>query len=233
MFAKSTTFVALFAVAARVAVAAPPACMIAAVNTCPNPGDIQEVCKSADKVEKHMSNNCGEHEEVAVKHFREVCDKAGVELSTSTSSSSDASKTASASASGTGGGQGAVRIPSTGTASGHDSYATSSGAMDSLTGLATATETAPNTMMTFTPGGAYTASYGTGNSTIAPTGTAAPTSSTGGGSGFDSDSEDAANDSGNIPPAPTESSSSEDLRVLLRDSVWRLLASWSWLSSVL
>jgi len=95
MFAKATIF-AILAVAARVAVATPPACLLAAVNECPNPADIKSICSTdSSKVTSYISKNCGEHEDAASKYFKEVCEGAGETISDSSSSSSSASKSGS------------------------------------------------------------------------------------------------------------------------------------------
>jgi len=105
MFAKATIF-AILAVAARVAVATPPACLLAAVNECPNPADIKSICSTdSSKVTSYISKNCGDYEDAASKYFKEVCEDAGETISDSSSSSSassSASKTGSKTASATG-----------------------------------------------------------------------------------------------------------------------------------
>lgn len=79
MFAKLTTAFALFAVAAQVAVAAPPACLLAAVNTQDDPSDMKAVCSGgASEVKKYLSSNCGDNADAANSAFEEQCKDAGV-----------------------------------------------------------------------------------------------------------------------------------------------------------
>lgn len=83
MFAKISTAFALFAVAAQVAVAAPPACLLAAVNTADDPSDMKAVCDSgAAGVKKYMSSNCGDNLDAANSAFEEACKDAGVTVCT-------------------------------------------------------------------------------------------------------------------------------------------------------
>lgn len=83
MFAKLTTAFALFAVAAQVAVAAPPACLLAAVNTQDDPSDMKAVCgDGASEVKKYLSSNCGDNTDAANDAFEEQCKDAGVSVCT-------------------------------------------------------------------------------------------------------------------------------------------------------
>ncbi|TKA78169.1 hypothetical protein B0A55_03896 [Friedmanniomyces simplex] len=74
MFAKPSTLFALFALAARLAVATPPACMIAAVNTQPNPAALQAVCSgsNATAVEEYICKNCSSNAAAALSAFASV-----------------------------------------------------------------------------------------------------------------------------------------------------------------
>lgn len=107
MFTKA--IFALFAVAARLAVAAPPACLLAAVNTQSNPSALQVVCSgsNATQVEQYICKNCGTNAQAALSDFASVCSTVGVKISNAnscssiSSSSASATKTGSASVTGT------------------------------------------------------------------------------------------------------------------------------------
>jgi cobalamin biosynthesis Mg chelatase CobN len=100
MFAKASTLLAVLALAARVAAAAPPACLLAAVNTCENPADIKNICSNeSDKVTSYITKNCGDYEDAATKWFKETCEDAGETISGGSSNSSSSSSTASSSGS--------------------------------------------------------------------------------------------------------------------------------------
>jgi len=112
MLAK-TIFAAAFLALAQFAVAAPPGCLLGAVNTYDDPVDIKAVCKQKDlssKVEKY----CGDSTKSALSALADICNDEGVKIATTVVSVS-----ASATASGS---------KSSGTASGSiSSYATGSG----------------------------------------------------------------------------------------------------------
>jgi len=99
MFAKVATAFGLFAIAAQVAVATPPACLIAAVNTQSDPSDVKTVCTSgASDVQSYMSDKCGDNLDAATSAWTSYCKDAGVTVSSSSSSSSSsASATGSSS----------------------------------------------------------------------------------------------------------------------------------------
>jgi hypothetical protein len=73
---KTTTLLATLFLSASV-LAAPPACVIGAVNTQTNPHDVASVCR-ADGVQEYINKNCGNAQEAAQKYFSEVCKGAGV-----------------------------------------------------------------------------------------------------------------------------------------------------------
>ncbi|GAB1731979.1 hypothetical protein NU195Hw_g232t1 [Hortaea werneckii] len=117
MLAKTTTLFALFSVATRFASAAPPACLLAAVNTQPQPSALEAVCSgsNATEVEDYICKHCGSDAETAMSGFASVCSRAGIKIdesascdnstsssSSSFSSSSSASSTKAASITGTG-----------------------------------------------------------------------------------------------------------------------------------
>ncbi|KAK4496121.1 hypothetical protein PRZ48_012100 [Zasmidium cellare] len=177
MFAKLTTAFALFAVAAQVAVAAPPACLLAAVNTQDEPSDMKAVCGTgASAVKKYISSNCGDNADAANDAFEEQCKDAGVTVSTSSS----ASKSGSASHSATGYGSSSASATKS---SSESSESASASATGTLTSSPSGT-LAPYPIGTGASSGFSTATNGTGY--------AAPT-----GSG--------ASGSGSVPPSPTES----------------------------
>jgi len=109
MLSKTTFVLALFAVS-KLAMATPPACLLAAVNEQPDPSDLQSICGSkAGDVKSFLSDNCGSFTSEAMSAFKETCSEAGytVSVSTSSSKSSSASKTGGSShATGTGSGHG-------------------------------------------------------------------------------------------------------------------------------
>ncbi|KAJ9619511.1 hypothetical protein H2203_008289 [Taxawa tesnikishii (nom. ined.)] len=122
MLAKSSIILSVFALSASLAAAAtPPACLLAAVNTQPNPADLKAVCGNATKVEDTISSICNDDVKPAMSAFSSVCSSAGVAVSTSAvsstkSSTKTTSASASASASATGSITSTARIPlSTGT----------------------------------------------------------------------------------------------------------------------
>ncbi|RMZ08910.1 hypothetical protein D0862_03796 [Hortaea werneckii] len=115
MLAKTTILFALFSVATRFASAAPPACLLAAVNTQPQPSALEAVCSgsNATEVENYICKHCGSDAETAMSGFASVCSRAGIKIdesascdnstsSSSSSSSSSASSTKAATITGTG-----------------------------------------------------------------------------------------------------------------------------------
>ncbi|KAI4269326.1 MAG: hypothetical protein LQ337_007349 [Flavoplaca oasis] len=97
MFAKSALLAAIFAASTQlVAATVPPACLIAAVNTRPDPSKLGLICGSdSGKVESAISEACNtaEHEKAAMAAFEDMCKNIGKTVSTSSRSSS--SKTTS------------------------------------------------------------------------------------------------------------------------------------------
>lgn len=102
MYSKSAVIVALCALSsARLVVAIPPACLLGAVNTQPNPADLSSICgPNADDVMSEIEALCGNEVEAAMDAFEETCGAAGLDTSsimTSTTSASDSSSTGSSS----------------------------------------------------------------------------------------------------------------------------------------
>ncbi|KAI4242243.1 MAG: hypothetical protein L6R40_004114 [Gallowayella cf. fulva] len=106
MFAKSTLLAALFAASAQLVAAneIPPACMIAGVNTQPEPWNLAALCgKDSSKVQNEIRKACNSESTTtaALKAYKDRCDEAGksVSVSTSAGSSSSTSKSQSSSTS--------------------------------------------------------------------------------------------------------------------------------------
>jgi len=93
MFSKSA-FVFAFLAVAKLAVATPPACMLAAIMTQDDPSKVEDICKNG-KMSGYISSACGDNTQVAMNAYADVCKQAGVTVATSVSSDS-ASATASA-----------------------------------------------------------------------------------------------------------------------------------------
>lgn len=95
---KTVLFSLLFAFIAQLAFAIPPACLLHAVNTQDEPGDLNSVCgNGALTVQSHMAINCGKWEQDAQKAFIATCSSAGKSVAaytaSATSSGSSASRT--------------------------------------------------------------------------------------------------------------------------------------------
>jgi hypothetical protein len=96
MFSK-TAFLLAFAAVAEFALASPPSCMLATVNTIKEPWKIENVCKTKGITQK-MAEACGDDIKVALSAFADLCNKeAGVKVATEIPTS----KTSSIKASGT------------------------------------------------------------------------------------------------------------------------------------
>ncbi|KAK0919085.1 hypothetical protein LTR57_011158 [Friedmanniomyces endolithicus] len=82
MFARSSTLLALATFVARFVVATPPSCVIAAVNTQPNPAALQAVCSgsNATAVVESICKNCSSNAAAALSAFASVCSGAGVTI---------------------------------------------------------------------------------------------------------------------------------------------------------
>jgi len=92
MFSKSI-FVFAFLAVAKLAVATPPACMLAAIMTQDDPSKVEDICKNG-KMSGYISSACGDDTQVAMNAYADVCKQAGVKVATSVSSSDSASATA-------------------------------------------------------------------------------------------------------------------------------------------
>jgi len=75
---KSTLILSLLALSASV-LATPPGCLLAAVNTEPNPADLKTVCGSdAKKVQAAIQSMCGSNASIAQSAFAATCSSAGI-----------------------------------------------------------------------------------------------------------------------------------------------------------
>ncbi|RDI85312.1 hypothetical protein Vi05172_g4692 [Venturia inaequalis] len=90
--------------AAQVAYAAPPPCLMAAVNTQPNPSDFKSICgDNASMVQKQIESVCkGDDLTAALASFADTCRTNGVAVPPVAPSSSTTSGTSSSSSSGSG-----------------------------------------------------------------------------------------------------------------------------------
>jgi len=96
MFSKSAIVFAFMAVA-KLAVATPPACILGAMSSQPDPTDFATICsgKVATGVQSYLSSNCGSSSSDAQKYFADTCKSAGHAVSAVSASSSAASSAAS------------------------------------------------------------------------------------------------------------------------------------------
>ncbi|KAK5689027.1 hypothetical protein LTS10_001007 [Elasticomyces elasticus] len=170
MFAKTTTLFALFTVAARLVAATPPACLIAAVNTQPDPSALKAVCSgsNATAVEEYICKNCSSNAADALSAFASVCSSAGVTIDNSTSCSSTSSSSSSASktssASGTGSTTVAVILTTGSSGTGTSAILIATGTAGGSSGFATATGgSSGNGTLMIPPGSAPTATSSSGS----------------------------------------------------------------------
>ena len=78
---KTLIFSLLLTLLARLSVAIPPACLLHAVNTQNEPGDMGAVCgDGALTVQSYMAANCGNYESDAQKAFIATCSSAGTSV---------------------------------------------------------------------------------------------------------------------------------------------------------
>jgi len=100
---KSTVFLSLLALCCSTVLAqAPPACLLAAVNTEPNPADLGTICGSdALKVQKVIQSMCGSNVKAAQSAFLSTCSSAGKTVAPYTATSSSSSSGSSTSSGGT------------------------------------------------------------------------------------------------------------------------------------
>lgn len=81
MFTKSSLLLAFGALVSIASASSPPGCLLGAVNTFDTPSDVASVCK--DKTAKStIKEFCDADTTEAIKAFQEICEAAGVEIST-------------------------------------------------------------------------------------------------------------------------------------------------------
>ncbi|KAF2266689.1 hypothetical protein CC78DRAFT_578002 [Lojkania enalia] len=147
MLSKSALLFAFVAIA-RVAVAAPPGCLLGAVNTYKSPYDVGAVCKAKDATQK-IAKYCGDSTEDALSAFADICNDAGVKVATEIPTTATATATATVSSKSTG--TGFVTTTASGTAaSGTLDYAPAS-QTPTPTGTGENGETVPSGSETGTP----------------------------------------------------------------------------------
>ncbi|KAF2100701.1 hypothetical protein NA57DRAFT_74299 [Rhizodiscina lignyota] len=137
LFSKTIALaaIALFQIAAAI----PPACLLGALNSQQNLGDIKGICSNgASDIQKGIAQLCGDNSDAAMKSFADTCKQvAGVSVSTAASSTESGSKTASGSHSATGTSSVDVLNPSaSGTGSGSGSGSATGSAAATGTGAA-------------------------------------------------------------------------------------------------
>ncbi|MCJ1430450.1 hypothetical protein MMC29_008368 [Sticta canariensis] len=90
--AKSTVVLAFLAISAQLAVAAPPACLLAAVNTEDNPADVALLCGAhSSNVQDQIKKLCGNDVQAALDAYKDTCKSAGKTITAESSSSSSTS----------------------------------------------------------------------------------------------------------------------------------------------
>ncbi|KAF2441623.1 hypothetical protein P171DRAFT_434278 [Karstenula rhodostoma CBS 690.94] len=138
MFSKAFFAVAFAAVASVASAASPPGCLLGAVNTYDTPSDIKAVCSAKD-ITTQISQKCGKKAEDALAALADICNDAGVKVSTKlpTSASGTASGTASPTGTGASSKSSATGTAhSTGSASPSSSSGTTEDAANSPSGTA-------------------------------------------------------------------------------------------------
>ncbi|KAL3481574.1 hypothetical protein BJX99DRAFT_218524 [Aspergillus californicus] len=101
LFAKSTLFVALFALSKIVAATGTttPACLLQVVGP-EQPGDLKTNCKTnGDEIQSSIRDVCGDDAQAALKYYAGVCEDGGFKVDVSTSSTSTSTSGSSTSTS--------------------------------------------------------------------------------------------------------------------------------------
>ncbi|OAG07595.1 uncharacterized protein CC84DRAFT_1258657 [Paraphaeosphaeria sporulosa] len=131
MFSKTLFAIAFAAVASVASAASPPGCLLGAVNSYDTPSDIKAVCSAKD-ITSQISQNCGDKAQDALNALADICNDAGVKVSTKlpttassgtaaptgTGSSSKSSGSAQSTGSASQSGSGTTENSSSGTATG-------------------------------------------------------------------------------------------------------------------
>jgi hypothetical protein len=79
MLAQSL-FAATFLALASFTVAAPPACLLGAINTYPDPSDVKSVCTAKDVTSTVIKYCSGDSTKPALSAFADICNAAGVKV---------------------------------------------------------------------------------------------------------------------------------------------------------
>jgi len=96
MVAMRSTILFYFVASLSSVLAMPPACLLAAVNTQPNPANLTAVCGSgATNVQKAIASMCGSNVAVAESAFASTCSSAGKTVPTFAASSAISSTVSS------------------------------------------------------------------------------------------------------------------------------------------
>ncbi|CAD0088360.1 unnamed protein product [Aureobasidium mustum] len=96
MFFKISIVFAVFALLIQVAVSAPPACVLQAVNQAGNPpSDVKDICASGSTVEQTLVSDCGNNFDAAMSAFSSICSGVGVTISIWSAASSSATPVSS------------------------------------------------------------------------------------------------------------------------------------------
>lgn len=100
MFNSKQALLASVVLLVRLTAATSPGCLLGAVNTQPQPGDLKSICgPKAHEVQEHIKEKCSDFvRDAAMEAFAKSCLNAGFELSPMDHSSSSVSASASASA---------------------------------------------------------------------------------------------------------------------------------------
>ncbi|CZR59689.1 uncharacterized protein PAC_09583 [Phialocephala subalpina] len=148
MYASSTFFTAILALAHIAVAATPPACLIAAMGAQSNPADLKALCGSLEsQVYGNITEKCsGSAESAAISVYSATClASASVTISIPSSTSSSASTTGTGKTSTTGTASGSATGSSTAkaTGSGSSSTGTATGTAASATGTNSAGSNSP------------------------------------------------------------------------------------------
>ncbi|KAH0289943.1 hypothetical protein M436DRAFT_79691 [Aureobasidium namibiae CBS 147.97] len=93
MFTKNIAVFAALALSIQIAVAAPPACVLQAVNQPANsPADVKSICVNGSTVEQTLVSDCGNDYDAAMSAFSSICAGVSVTIAPWTMASSSASQ---------------------------------------------------------------------------------------------------------------------------------------------
>ncbi|KIX08167.1 uncharacterized protein Z518_02823 [Rhinocladiella mackenziei CBS 650.93] len=95
---KASLILPVFAFTVRVLADVPPACLLNAVNTQDEPGDLSAICgDDAIDVQEAIASMCGDNQSVAQSAFLSTCSAAGSSVAPYTATSTSESQTTGAS----------------------------------------------------------------------------------------------------------------------------------------